>query len=483
MNQASFAMSARTAAPELPKGLDWINASQPPSLAALRGRVVLLNFWTFDCVNCTNALPDVKFLENKYHDGLTVIGVHTPKYDYQRQPAPVLKAVNRHHIRHAVANDPEFALWRAYGIESWPTMALIDAQSQLAAIVPGEGRRAEVDGMIARLLDEAAGKDQRVYETSVAMVRPEPRMPLQFPTRLLVSGNSLWVADSGRNRVLECNLEGRVVRQFGSGDPGLADDRGQDAGFNTPQGMAMVRDVVYVADTGNHAIRRIRPHTGEVETVAGTGSPGQDVPNENSDARNIAMSAPADVAAVGDKLYVAMAGQHQVWRFDPARNSLAVAAGSGQLGNGDGNGIAANFAQPSALAAVGEEKLLVADAAGSAIRSLRISDSQVTTLVGTGLYEFGDVDGKRETARLQNPLALCADPRGVAFVADSYNGKIRVLNLRTGELRTLKLSYRFQEPAGLALGAGALWVCNTNAHEIVRIDLGSGQIKRVPVGE
>lgn len=475
-------MSARTAAPELSRSLDWINASQPPSLAGLRGRVVLLNFWTFDCVNCTNALPDVKYLENKYHDGLTVIGVHTPKYDYQRQAAPVLKAVNRHHIHHAVANDPDFAMWRAYGVEAWPTLALIDAQGQLAAIVPGEGRRAQVDGMIARLLDEAAGNDQRVYETSVAMVRPEPRMPLYFPTRLLIAGNSLWVSDTGRNRVLECNLDGRILRQFGSGNPGLADARGQEAGFNTPHGLAMVRDVLYVADTGNHALRRIRPHTGEVETVAGTGSPGHDVPNENGDARNVSMSAPMDVAAVGDKIYLAVSGQHQIWRFDPVRNTLGVVAGSGHLGVADGNGIAADFAQPSALAPLGEQ-LLVVDAAGSAIRSIRLSDSQVSTAVGAGLYEFGEASGKRDVARLQNPLAICADPRGVAFVADSYNGKIRVLNLRTGELRALNLSYRFLEPAGLALGGGALWVANTNAHEIVRIDLGSGQIRRVPVGE
>lgn len=475
-------MSARTAAPELPHGLDWINASQPPSLAALRGRVVMLNFWTFDCVNCTNALPDVKYLENKYHDGLTVIGVHTPKYDYQRQAAPVLKAVNRHHLRHAVANDPEFALWRAYGIESWPSVVLIDAQSQLAAIVPGEGRRADIDGMIARLLDEAAGNDQRVYETSVAMVRPEPRMPLHFPTRLLIAGNSLWVADSGRNRILECNLEGRILRQFGSGNPGLADARGQDAGFNTPHGMAMMRDALYVADTGNHALRRIRPHTGEVETIAGTGSIGHDVPNDTGDARNVAMSSPTDIAAIGEKLYIAVSGQHQIWRFDPTRNAIGVVAGSGQLGTADGNGIAAKFAQPSALAAYGDQ-LLVVDAAGSAIRSVHISDATVTTLIGAGLYEFGETNGKRDVARLQNPLAMTTDPRGVAFIADSYNGKIRVLNLRTGELRTLNLTFRFQEPAGIAIGAGALWVANTNAHEIVRIDLGTGQIRRVPVGE
>src|SRR5262249_42557024 len=149
----------------------------------------------------------------------------------------------------------------------------------------GEGRRAEADALIGRLLDEAAGKDQRVYETSVAQVRPEPRMPLQFPSKLMVYGNSLWIADSGRNRVLECSLEGRILRQFGSGNPGFLDAREKDATFNTPLGLARLGDVLYVADTGNHALRRVRLLTGEVETVAGTGAPGYDIPNESSDPR------------------------------------------------------------------------------------------------------------------------------------------------------------------------------------------------------
>src|SRR5579885_1578002 len=168
------AMNARVAAPALPKTLEWVNTDTPPTLDALKGRVTLLHFWTFDCVNCINLLPDLRYFENKYHDGLSVIGVHSPKYDYQRQADAVLKAVNRHHVRHPVASDPGYHTWQAYGVQSWPTVALIDAQGQLAALLPGEGRRQETDTLIAQLLDEAATRDLRVYEPGISASRPEP---------------------------------------------------------------------------------------------------------------------------------------------------------------------------------------------------------------------------------------------------------------------------------------------------------------------
>jgi hypothetical protein len=473
-------MNARVVAPELPDSLQWINAAEPPSLAALRGRVVLLHFWTFDSVNCANALADLRYLESKFHDGLSVIGVHTPKYEYQRQAAPVLKAVNRWHIRHPVANDPEYALWRGYGVQSWPSFAVIDAQGRFAGLVVGEGRREEAEGMIGQLLDEAAASDLRVYETSVATVRPEPRMPLQFPGKVLATPTALWIADSGNNRILECDHGGRILRQFGTGSAALVDGRGREAAFNNPQGLTLLHDVLYVADTGNHAVRRIVQQSGEVGTVAGTGSIGHDLPGENSDPRQTRMSAPTDLVAVDGKLYITISGQHQIWVFDPARNRLAVLAGNGRLGLRDGDGIDASFAQPSGIA-VFDRQLIVADAASSAIRSIHLDDRQVSTLIGTGPYEFGDAAGKRDVARLQNPLGLCVDPRGLAFVADSYNGKIKALNLRTGEIRPLNLPYHLHEPSGISMAANALWVANTNAHEVVRVDLATGQIKRVAI--
>jgi thiol-disulfide isomerase/thioredoxin len=475
-------MNARVEAPELPASLEWINTDQPPTLRGLRGRVTLLHFWSFDYINCINLLPDLRYFENKYHDGLSIIGVHTPKYEYQREAAPVLKAVNRNHIRHAVANDPAFSVWQAYGIQAWPTVALIDAQGQLAAVLPGEGRRQETDTLIAQLLDEAASKDLRVYEAGTHPARPEAKQLLHFPRRILVTDSSLWIADSGHNRVLECTHEGHISRQFGSGNPGFWDGRNQDVGFNDPQGLAMLRDALYVADTGNHALRRIRMMTGEVETVAGTGVCGYELPDEDIEPTKVSMSAPTAAVGAGEKIYFAVSGQNQIWQLDLVKNRLSVLAGNGQLALADGDGVAASFAQPTGLTIIGQQ-LAVADSASSAIRMVRLIDNHVTTLIGSGVYDFGDAPGKRDKALLQHPLDLCADPRGLIFIADSYNGKIKALNMRTGELRALNLPYRLQEPAGIALAGGALWIANTNAHEIVRVDLATGQIRRLTISE
>jgi len=474
-------MSARVLAPELPDSLAWVNAAQPPTLASLRGRVVVLYFWTFDSVNCLNALGDLRYLESKYDDGLSVIGVHTPKYDYQCQAAPVLKAVNRAHIRYPVANDPDYALWRGYGVQSWPSFAIVDAEGRFAALLTGEGRRDEADALVGQLLDEAAARDLRVYEANVATVRPEPRMPLQFPGKVLASANGLWISDSGNNRILECDHGGRILRQIGSGNPGFWDGRNREAGFNNPQGLAIVQDALYVADTGNHAIRRVLLQTGEVTTVAGTGTLGHDLPGESQDPKQVRMSAPADLGGHEDKLYIAVSGQHQIWRLDLGRNRLSVFAGNGRLGTSDGDGVDASFAQPCALGVFGMQ-LIVLDAAGSAVRAVNLPDRRVSTLIGAGPYEFGDANGKRDTARMQNPLGLCIDPRGLAFIADSYNGKIKALNLRSAELRALNLPYHLQEPGGISLAANALWIANTNAHEIVRVDLATGQVRHLTIG-
>ncbi|MEO5560426.1 MAG: thioredoxin-like domain-containing protein, partial [Dokdonella sp.] len=248
-------MDTRKAAPEFPHDLEWVNTSVPPSLAHLRGRVALVWFWSYDAVNCWNLMRDLHRLGDKYHDGLTVVGVHCPKYPRQRASEGVLSAVNRHGLRHAMANDEDFRLWQAYGINAWPSVALIDADGRLAAIFAGEGRGQEIDTHIDLLLDEAALHDLRVYEPTPPALRPEARSALSFPGKVLVDEKFLYVADSGHNRILECTHDGRVRRSFGSGNRGYSDGSANHACFDDPQGMARWGDGLYVADRGSHSVR------------------------------------------------------------------------------------------------------------------------------------------------------------------------------------------------------------------------------------
>jgi hypothetical protein len=474
-------MSAHRPAPEFPDDLEWVNSSDPPRIADLRGRVVLLWFWSYDAVNCWNLIPDLRHFEVKYHDGLSVMGIHCPKYPRQRDNGALLRAVNRHRLRHAIANDADFRLWRSYGIEAWPTVALIDVEGRLAALFAGEGRRNEIDARIAQLLDEAALQDLRVYEPAAPVLRPEPRHALAFPGKLLADESRLYVSDSGHHRVLECTHDGRVLRCFGSGHADYVDGDLAHACFDSPQGLARWRNALYVADSGNHCVRRIDLGSGDITTVLGTGRAARSRPDQ-ADPQTTALNTPLDLCVLGDDLYIAVAGQHQIWRLDLATSRVCVQAGSGELGLLDGAATKASLAQPSGLAVLGRQ-LVVADAAASAVRWINLNDGRVETAVGSGLYDFGDATGMRDEARLQNPLAVAADPRGTIYVADSYNNSIKLLNRQSGEVRALRMQHHLNEPQGLALTNNFLWIANTNLHEIVCIDLTGGAVRRVPVDE
>jgi thiol-disulfide isomerase/thioredoxin len=474
----------RRAAFEIPPRLEWINSTAPITLASLHGRVVLLDFWSSSGVHCAQHVADMCYLQDRFSEGITVVGIHVPKFEHERQARVVTQAVRRLQIRHPLANDPDFVLWQHYGIRSWPTVVVIDAAGRVVAQLAGDSNREQLVDMVERLLEEAVNTDLRAFASADDFRVPELQSILSFPARVAADVRRLYVADTGHNRVLECSHDGRVLRTFGNGNPDLVDGRGHEASLHAPHGLALAHDVLYVADTGNHAIRRIRLLSGQVETVAGHGRRGQAGSRHMTRPLECALNGPIDLALDHDRLYVAMSGCHQVWRLDLVDQALHVLAGSGRLGTADGVPMSASLAQPSGLAVVGRS-LLVADADASALRTIALDeDCEVGTLIGAGLFEFGHVDGHRENARMQFPQGLCADARGQQIhVADSYNHAIRVFHMRSGELRTLAMPYRLHEPGGVALASGALWIANSGAHEVVRYDLSKASASRIAVGD
>lgn len=471
----------RIAAPLFPPQLEWVNAREGRELARLRGRAVLLYFWSYDCTHCINLLTELRQLENKYHDGLAVLGVHTPKYPAQQSDDAVLKAVNRHYVRHPVANDAQWQTWQAFGVDAWPSIVLIDCEGNIAARYVGEGWARMLDDQIATLLEDAAKRDLRVYEPAGAAFRAEPRMALRFPAQALATAERLYVSDTGHNRILECTHDGHVLRQFGSGNPGYWDGRLADAGFNAPQGLAVSADALYVADTGNHCLRRVRLLGGEVETLLGNGLPRRQAAQQSKMGDRIAISAPTAVALSGDRIYVALSGQNQIWRLDLHTRDIDVLAGSGRHGVRDGRGMDCSFAQPEGLA-VSAGQLLIADAGGNAIRSARLSDYVVNTLAGGTPYGYGDAGGTSVHARFAHPLGIAADGATI-YVADTLNQNLRAIAARSGEVTTLPIEWRFHEPHGISFAAGSLWVADRNAHEILRIDVEHNRCTRIPVAE
>jgi len=475
-------MNASPLAPALAEQLEWVN-SPPRTLRAQRGRVVLLAFWSAGSVYGHNLLDDLRAVQARHADGVSVIGIHTPKFDAERSARVALKAINRFGLRFPVAHDPGFVAWQHYGVRAWPSVAVIDTEGRLVEIVSGDLQREPLDALVARLLEQGGGAEPRQHEAAAPALKPEPRLPLAFPSGIAVTQNHLYISDGGHHRILECSLDGRILRQFGSGNPGFLDGGSAESSFQSPRGLTVMKDTLYVADSGNHALRRVKLMDGDVDTLAGSGRPGQANGEMQSLPSDMPLNAPWDVAGAFDRLYIAMAGLQQVWEFDLGKRSLRPVAGSGRAALADGVGTSAAFAQPSGLALV-QQTLYVADSAGSAIRSVHLGNGGVQTLVGHGPYDFGDQDGTRSAARLQYPTALALDPRSpLLWIADTYNDSLKMLRLGGGDLRRYELNYRLHEPGAIAASPGALWVANTNAHEVLRIDLDTGSVRRLPVGE
>lgn len=469
-------------APEFHIALEWVNAP-PQRLAELKGRAVLLYFFHVGSAWCQNALEDMRLLQNQFSDGLTVLGLHCPKFDAERDPRILLKALNRLFVRFPVAQDPDFISWQHFGVEAWPTAVLIDTEGRIVERLVGEPLRERLQPVIDRVLQEAGESDTRVYEAVSSVSRPEPRLPLAFPSGLAASERHLYVADTGHNRVLECTLDGRILRQFGSGSGGFIDGGSAEASFLAPRGLALWKDALYVADTGNHALRRISLLDGDVDTLAGTGRVGARPDAAPGDPATCALNAPWSLATAFDKLYVSMAGWNQIWEYDLGRRSLGPLAGSGALALGDGEQRAAHFAQPAGLA-LAQNTLFVSDSASSAIRGIQLATGKVQTLMGSGLYEFGDVDGPLGQARLQYPLAIVLDPRAPQlWIADTYNSALKLLAPTTRQVTAQNIGYRLHQPTALAVNRSSLFLANTDAHEILRIDFDSQLPRRLSIGE
>lgn len=457
---------SRVRAPEL-RGRGWLNTGgEQLTLADLRGRVVVLDFWTFCCVNCLHVLDELRPLEERYRDVLVLVGVHSPKFEHEADAEALAAAVERYDVRHPVLDDPELQTWQAYAARAWPTLAVIDPEGYVVAQLSGEGHAHGLGVLVEELIaqHEAAGTLRRGDAPYVPP--PPPRTALRFPGKVTALPGGRWlVSDSAHHQLVELEPDlVTEVRRVGDGERGLVDGPAGTARFAEPQGLlalpaqvaATVGYDVVVADTGNHALRGLRLDDGQVVTVAGTGDQLRERSGGGPAAAQ-ALSTPWDVAWFDGRVVVAMAGTHQLWSFDPVAQEVSVLAGTSAEGIRDGGSADAWFAQPSGLAVSADGATLwVADAETSALRRVRRrevdgSPYEVATSVGTGLFDFGHVDGPAESALMQHPLGVAVLPDGSIALADTYNGAARRFDPATGELSTLATG--LAEPSALALDA------------------------------
>ena len=463
-------MSATTPSPRLPRvraselvGRGWLNTGGADvTLADLRGKIVVLDFWTFCCVNCLHVLDELRELEEAHRDEVVIVGVHSPKFVHEADPVALAAAVDRYEVRHPVLDDPDLVTWSAYTARAWPTLVVIDPEGYVVAHMAGEGHASTLEILVRELVEEHTAKGT-LHRGSGPYVPAEPTPgTLRFPAAVIALGSgNLLVADAGHHSLAELAADGEtLVRRIGSGERGLADGGPDAAAFSEPNGLCLVPEGlreqvgydVLVADTVNHALRGVRLADGHVTTVAGTGEqlmvggaenvvPESAAPDATPALRH-RLTSPWDVVwseRLGAFL-VAMAGNHSLWTFDPVAGTVEQVAGTQNEGLLDGPLAQAWFAQPSGLSVAPDGSVWLADAETSALRRVDVADDRsatITSLVGQGLFDFGHRDGPAGQALLQHPLGVAALPDGSVLVTDTYNGALRRYDPATDEVTTL----------------------------------------------
>jgi len=492
-------MNDRPHAPELNPDFAWLNTDRPLTFAKeLKGQVVLLDFWTYCCINCMHVLPDLAYLERKYEDQpFTVIGVHSAKFTNEGQRQTVRAAISRYEIAHPVVVDEDMSLWGEYAVRSWPTLVLVGSDRKIIGGVAGEGNREALDTGIAAALAE--GRAKGILATGPLKLAREQSVRaatgLAFPGKVLADpiGARLFIADSNHNRIVVATLpdadgRSRLVRTVGHGRVGREDGAAERAGFDHPQGLALCGSTLYVADTENHLIRAIDLEAWTVTTLAGTGAQGHDRAGGKKGTAQT-LSSPWDLAAEASTLYIAMAGPHQLWRLDLPMGFCRAFVGSGRENIVDGPAEGAALAQPSGLALLGNH-LYFADSEVSAVRRLDFLEEKVETMVGRGLFDFGDRDGDFASAKLQHPLGVAAWGKKI-LVADTYNHKIKELDIAGRTVKTIAgdgkpgtdrgSALALFEPGGLHVAGDVLYVADTNNHRVVRVALPAGAWREVVI--
>jgi len=466
-----------------PDSLQWLNTSYPLTLSDFKDKFLLLSFWTSSSMICTGQLEMLKEL-NSVHRELAIVIVHSGKYDPERFTHNVRSAVIEHEIPFPVINDSAFTLWDQYGVEAWPTNILINPDQEIVLQSTGVQIKGDIDANI-ELYD---GKTSEIGAVSGNEINTFQQSLLVFPTFIENDGSfSLFISETLGHRIIQTDFNNTFEHSIGTGNKGFKDGDKRIARFNSPHGMAFhpLDSILYIADTGNDAIRAYHMKTGEVSTVMGNGERSLVIP-ELVVEKSHGLNQPTGLELVGNDLYIAMTGWNQIWKLDTKTGMAVPVAGSGEFGFTDGKDLESTLAEPYGITRDAEGVLYFTELQSSAVRTLK--KGKVSTLIGSGIFEYGDIDGKSKDVLIQGPAGIEYYDE-MLYVADQYNHKIKAVDPFNGRTETFlgsgkqgykngaKSQMEFNFPAGLTVLRDQLFIADKYNHLVRQYDLNEEYIK------
>ncbi len=479
------------------KSEEWLNVVRPLEISDLKDRIVLLDFWTYACVNCTQTIQEVRKLEEQFGSKLTVIGVHSGKFDNEKNLLQIRKAIIRNDITHPVINDSKMRIWDSFKIGAWPSFVLIDPRGNVVKTYVGEAGVFGAKVGIKKLISEYKYELNRDALPLALEKYGIDGNILSFPTKIEYAADfsykshhlpALFIANTGKNEILVTSLSGNVIAKIGSGTADFQDGNFETASFNAPQGLLYRSGKLYVADTGNHVLREIDFKKSTVTTLIGSGQRGEAFNEKQTiEANSFDLASPTDIEFFPnhENIVIANSGMHQILTYNIAKDTISVLAGSGVEGISDGKYPDNQLAQTADLVAY-NRKLYFLDSETS---SLRVMDEsgEVKTLIGSDLFKFGNKNGGKSDALMQHPLGLMVDDTGV-YISDSFNHVIRKYDFAAGKISNFVGSTKnsdggdnfgsasateFNQPEGVISVLNNFYVADTNNNRIVVINRGS----------
>ncbi len=460
----------------------WFNVERPLTVEDFKDRVILLDFWTYACVNCIQALPEIKKIEKEFGNKLLIIGIHSGKFDNEKDVAAIRKAIVKYDINYPVLHDPDLKIWNNFALKSWPTFIVINPHGNIEKIVVGEDNLGKIRKNIRKL---ASRFKYEINRDPVPLALEKNNIignVLTFPTKIEYAANFsyktrkipvLFISNSGANSIIASSLTGETVLKIGSGKEGFEDGSLGVASFSKPRGLLFDGKKLYVADSGNNALRMVDFENGMVSTLVGSGKKGKIISDSYMEAKNVDLASPNDIAFFPNKDVIAIAntGSNQILGYNIDKKTIAVLAGNGAAGMAQNT-----LAEPSALAPY-QDRLYFLDAASSSLRVLDKNGS-IKTLVGQGVNKFGNKNGDKEVALMQHPIGLMVDDTG-AYIADSFNHIIRKYSFSTNKISDLIGNHKkgdalgsasateLDEPDGIAAVLNNFYIVDSNNNRVL----------------